>query len=358
MTQFICQDAQNPSLILDGIGNLFRAGQSSLCICVAYTTAYGLTLLKERAEFELGTEVWEALPKRIVTSIDYGITSPEALRQLRALAKTEVFIANPSVIERSRFNPRIAFHPKCYCVEGDVSQAILTGSANLTRRALTVNTEAAIFSQQKPIVDQFLNTFDRLVGESLSVDNDWINEYELIRNGLPEIESDDEVEVVESPENPPPLIDFVNENENDLPARFWIEAGSMSSSGSRHQLELPRRACRFFNLRFANYVPGREEIGTITLVRGHSSWDDRRIVWHGDNGMERLYLPTVTQGGVNYVDQAVLFEHRENGEFDFQVVPWNSDVAASWRNASISAGLIFTVAASPRANSRICGFLP
>jgi len=358
MTQFICQDAQNPSLILDGIGNLFRAGQSSLCICVAYTTAYGLTLLKERAEFELGAEVWENLPKRIVTSVDYGITSPEALRQLRGIANTEVYVANPGVVERARFNPKIAFHPKCFCVEGDVSQAILTGSANLTRRALTVNTEAAIYSEQKPIVEQFLATFDRLTGESLAVDDEWIDTYELKRDRLPEIESDDEVEVVEPPLNPPPLIDFVNANENDLPARFWIEAGSMSSSGSRHQLELPRRACRFFNLRFANYVQGREEIGTITLVRGQASWNDRRIVWHGDNGMERLYLPTVTQGGVNYVDQAVLFEHRENGEFDFQVVPWNSDVAASWRNASISAGLIFTVAASPRANSRICGFLP
>jgi HKD family nuclease len=358
MTQFICQDAQNPSLILDGIGNLFRAGQSSLCICVAYTTAYGLTLLKERAEFELGVDVWEALPKRIVTSVDYGITSPEALRLLRGLANAEVLVANPGVIERARFNPRIAFHPKCFCVEGDASQAILTGSANLTRRAMTVNTEAAIYSEQKPLVDQFLTSFERLAGGATEVDDDWINQYEIKRNGLPEVESDDEVEAVEPPENPPPLIDFVNENENDLPARFWIEAGSMSSSGSRHQLELPRRACHFFNLRFANYVQGREEIGTITLVKGHASWNDRRIVWHGDNGMERLYLPTVTQGGVNYVDQAVLFEQRETGEFGFQVVPWNSDVAASWRNASIEAGLIFTVAASARANSRICGFLP
>ncbi len=343
MTEFICQDVQNPSLILDGIGSLFRAGQSSLCICVAYTTSYGLTLLNERAVFELGSDDWETLPKRIVTSVDYGITSPDALRQLLGLANAEVFVANPDVIERARFSPRIAFHPKCFCVEGDESQAILTGSANLTRRALTVNTEACIFSDQKPIVDQFLTTFDRLTRKSLAIDDGWIRAYQLKRDGLEEVESDGEIEVVEPPRNPPPLIDFVNENENQLPSRFWIEAGSMSSSGSRHQLELPRRACRFFDLQFANYTQGREEIGTITLVKGQSSWDDRRVVWHGNNGMERLYLPTVTQGGVSYVDKAVLFEQREDGAFVFQVVPWSSDVATSWRNASIEAGLNGTV---------------
>lgn len=358
MTQFICQDTQNPSLILDGIGNLFRAGQSSLCICVAYTTAYGLTLLKERAEFELGPEVWENLPKRIVTSIDYGITSPEALRQFRGLANSEVFVANPSVIERARFNPKIAFHPKCFCVEGDHSQAILTGSANLTRRALTVNTEAAIFSQQKPIVDQFVKSFDRLAGESLLVDDDWIRAYEVKRDGLPEVESDDEVEVVEPPDIPPPLMEFVNENANELPTRFWVEAGSMSSGGSKNQLELPRRACAFFNLPFDDYEQDHGDIGVLTLVRRHTSWNDRQIAWHSDNGMERLYLPTLNQGGVEYANAAILFEGLDDGSFAFTVVPWTSDVAASWRNASIESGLIFRVSTTRRADSRICGFLP
>ena len=358
MTQFIYQDDQNPSLILDGIGNLFRAGQSSLCICVAYTTAYGLTILKERAEFELGTDVWENLPKRIVTSIDYGITSPQALRQLRDFANTEVYVANPGVIELARFKPKIAFHPKCFCIEGEASQAILTGSPNLTRRALTVNTEAAIYSERRQLVDQFLASFDRFAEEALEVDDNWIGEYELKRNGIPHVESDDEVEAVELLNIPPPLMDFVNEHEDGLPARFWVEAGTMRSGGSRNQLELPRRACTFFDLDFAGYEQDHGDIGVLTLVRGQNSWNDRQIAWHSDNGMERLYLPTLAQGGVEYANTAVLFEGLDDGSFAFSVVPWASDVAAAWRNASIESGLIFRVPLRRRADSRICGFLP
>src|SRR5581483_12265909 len=120
------------------------------------------------------------------------------------------------------------------------------------------------------------------------------------------------------------------------PAEFtamWIEAGSMSSSASHSQLELPRHANRFFGFEFDQYDNLHHLIGYPALHLRGSTFRDRRLTWHGDNRMERINLPTFAQAGVRYPGTAIIFRRLEDG-FVVQVRPWGSEDAAAWRHES------------------------
>ena len=132
---------------------------------------------------------------------------------------------------------------------------------------------------------------------------------------------------------------------------MWIEAGSMLSGGSHNQLELPRGANQFFGFRFMDYSSDHETIGHPTLVAGQRTWTDRPLTWHGNNGMERLNLPTRARGGFDYAGTAILFRRRSDG-FDLSVMPWNDPAAVSWRSASNQAGRVFRLGDN---SNRICG---
>jgi len=65
-----------------------------------------------------------------------------------------------------------------------------------------------------------------------------------------------------------------------------------------------------------------------------------------------LNLPTVTQGGFDYVDTAILFRHTQRG-FEISVTPWGSDRANAWVNASVRRRTAFRTGLA--ANARMCG---
>lgn len=359
MNEFIYQSAVSPSRMLAGLGRLLRFRLESLSVCAAYTTAGGVALFSETAEDELGAENWGRLAKKFVTSFDYGITSPDAIRALMRLENSHVYIANSDVLDCPGFRPKHAFHPKTYCIHTAKEGAILTGSSNLTRRALTVNSEMAVLSDCSELVSTFLISLDSLPRLILA-DDDLLQRYEQQRGDADDPGEDSPPVPEEPPQDLPSYSDYVTENQGrPMPSRFWIEAGSMSSSGSHHQLELPRRGNVFFGFDFDDYGTQQEDIGTVSLIRGFDRWDGRRVVWHGDNGMERVYLPTIAEGGVSYVNQAILFERSPDvpATFSLTVASWESEVAESWRNASIVSELVFRIPQTPQPNSRICGLL-
>lgn len=76
---------------------------------------------------------------------------------------------------------------------------------------------------------------------------------------------------------------------------------------------------------------------TVSITLG----DHESLTWHGNNRMERMNLPTATQGGFDYADTAVMFRRLVDGSFELIVTPWDSDLARSWRQASALRQTLF-----------------
>jgi hypothetical protein len=67
--------------------------------------------------------------------------------------------------------------------------------------------------------------------------------------------------------------------------------------------------------------------------------------------MERINLPTRTQGGFDYRNTAILFRRHPDG-FEIDVLPWQDQGAIAWRNASETLGVSFRLGGR---GERICG---
>lgn len=108
---------------------------------VAYVTREGARRLVDELAARIGP-MWPAVPKTLVTCFDFGTTEPAALEYLQSNG-FEVRIANLGADGAIRImsNPS-SFHPKVYLAPDAVKVHAVIGSANLSRRALSVNTEA------------------------------------------------------------------------------------------------------------------------------------------------------------------------------------------------------------------------
>ena len=288
-------------------------------------------------------------------SLDYGITEPEALRYLAGLPESTVRIASPDVVGIRGQTPRNAFHPKLYLFEAAVETGYVVGSANLTESALISNTEVVAAGREALHARRWDSVWTAVAQEASPLTTELLEEYQEVRErpGRPP------VELETLPE--PPDIDARRQPvfreavaagltpENFT--HFWIEAGSMSSSGSHSQLELPRSGNRFFGYDHRDYGPEHVTIGHPLLTLGHLRWGDRPLTWHGNNRMERLNLPTPARGGLDYRYTAVLFRRQGDG-FEIHVLPWDDSGAVAWRAASVSLRLVLRV--GERGN-RICG---
>jgi hypothetical protein len=122
---------------------------------------------------------------------------------------------------------------------------------------------------------------------------------------------------------------------------MWVQ-GEGLQGGSGNQLELPRGGHRFFGFVFNNYdYPDNITIGQPVIRSGDQVWSDRRLTWHGNNRMERINLPTASQGGFDYGDTVVMFRRLTDGSFELIVTPWDSDLARAWYQASSRLQALF-----------------
>ena len=357
----IYQSPAHPERMSFALKDLIEDDLSRIRVAVAYATRAGCERLIAAMKDKLGREASIDASKLLVTSLDFGHTEPEALRYWRDLQNGEVRIANVQRVQGSLSlrATNTNFHPKAYLFDYPHRIAALVGSANLTRRALSVNTEAAIAEAAADIY-----TINRLwtgswgSGEALT--DQLLEEYGITRpnRSVPDLDS-----AIQNPQSLPArrgirLIDAIEQGLD--PSQFqclWIQAGSMSSGGSRNQLELPRGANLFFGFRHTTYPPTHMTIGHPVLISSGRRWTDRTITWHaggGQNAMERLNLPTATQGGYQYPGTAILFRRTQHG-FELTVSPWGRDRSNSWVRASADNGSLFRTGLA--ANSRMCGLL-
>jgi HKD family nuclease len=345
MALLVLQSPSKPTEILTSLEALASPAATELRIAVAYATKTGCDELLPRLIDRIGLGRWATMSKTAIVSTDFHITEPAALAALR----------DEGFAVRLSNTPGSSFHPKVYTFASKRRVKALVGSANLTRAALTVNTEAA--AVVSGVAGDFDASWAELVAASVALTQEILDRYEQQRKKAPP-------KVYPDPISPPsaPLArasvvfpDAVFGGVVD-PAKFdamWIEAGSMSSSESHAQLELPRGSNRFFGFNFQEHdrIHVHHTIGVPVLFSGGKAWRDRPLTWHGDNAMERLNLPTAKQGGFAYRNTAILFRRRR-GRFQIAVAPWNSSTAATWREASARIGQRYKLG---KRTSRTCG---
>lgn len=360
----VVQNISSPAAIRNAIVDLIPYDAVDIRLASAYMTRSGCNLLLNAAYDSVGQEAFLAMPKLILTSFDFGLTEPQALRLWRDIPNTKIFVSGFERLRTRSLTPLRAFHPKLYsfgCQDGRSCNA-LVGSANLTGRGFSVNTEVASAQWRVPRgeIDAVFATMSSEVVElsdRLLADYETVRQYRRPPEGIAQ-----EVEAVPLPpihmEGMLPLFREVIESRTVAPAMFssmWVQ-GEAFQGGSHNQLELPRGGHRFFNFNFDQYdYPQNLTIGTPILHSGQKIWADRSLTWHGNNRMERINLPTLLQGGFDYAGTAVMFRRLGGGHFELIVTPWDSDLARSWRIASSEKRSLFRLGTI--ATNRVVGLI-
>ena len=350
--------AQNnhcPSQVLFAFDDATVPGVHRVRWAVAYATRRGCDRLVRRVVGRIGQAEWDKSEKDFVLSLDYGITEPEALQYLADLPRSTVRVASPEVVRIGGLAPRNAFHPKLYLFDAVAETGYVVGSANLTESALISNTEVVAAGKEALVAGTWDDVWTAVAADTSPLTAQLLDAYRDARTkpDRPALEPETlpQARGIEAGQQP-----VFREAISDglVPGRFthfWIEAGSMSSSGSHSQLELPRGGNRFFGYQHTNYGSDHVTIGYPLLTLRDLRWTDRPLTWHGNNRMERINLPTPAQGGFDYRDTAVLFRRQAEG-FEIEVLPWDDSGAVAWRAASAGGSLIFRVGEK---GGRMCG---
>jgi HKD family nuclease len=359
----VVQNMGNPAAIRNAIADLIPNDTVDMRLASAYMTRSGCSLLLDTAYDTVGRDAFLAIPKLILTSFDFGLTEPQALRIWLDMPNTTIRVSGFERLQQGTLAPLRAFHPKLYSfgLRNGWSCNALIGSANLTGRGLSVNTEVASAQWGVPR-GEIDAAFATMSSESTLLTDDLLANYEVVRQHQRPPEGI--AQEIDAVPQPPTAIDgtlplFRQAIESGVdPAMFssmWVQ-GEALQGGSHNQLELPRGGHRFFGFYFDQYdYPHNLPIGTPILRSGQKAWADRPLTWHGNNRMERINLPTINQGGFSYVGTAVMFRRLAGGFFELIVTPWDSDLARSWRIASSQRHCLFRLGAI--ATSRVVGLI-
>jgi HKD family nuclease len=352
----VIQNELTPGTIQDGLSDLMRDGVGSVRVCSAYISVAGSHLLHE-AIARAAPRGDAQVEKTIVSSLDFGITEPDALAFWQERPNCRVLVAGTAGLERRNLIPRAAFHTKFYLVgRPDGSLGSLIGSANLTGRGLTVNSEVAWVQYAHRRIAPVNAAWEAAIAPATPLTAEILEAYAALRPRALRATEAAELEPVPAPEiaapGAYPLFADADPNSYD---QMWIQSRGMQG-GAGTQLELPRGAHRFFGAAYEGYEFGHvEHIAEPVLVAGTNIWRDRPLTWHGDNAMERINLPSATMGGFNYEHSLILFRRIGENTFELRVYPGDSDSARAYVEASQQAGLIYRVG---RNSPRIAGLIP
>lgn len=348
----IYQSPVQANVVFEALSDAVSPATTAFRAAVAYVTHEGARRLVDQLAARIGP-TWPAIPKTLVTCFDFGTTEPAALEYLQSNG-FEVRIANLGADGAIRImsNPS-SFHPKVYLASDEVTVHAVIGSANLSRRALSVNTEAVTVVDLDP--DSAATTWAEIAANSVALTPELLQRYRDVRPQQRQAPPPDEPPV--PPPAPPgelPVFRNAVETGDVDPADYqamWVEIGG-PSGGSDSQLELPRRAQQFFGFEFDDYDHDHHVIGEPRLTTTTGAWDCR-LTWHGDNRMERINLPTTARSGLVYVHQVVLFQRTADG-FEITVAAPDSARATRWREESSASGTLYRF--GPRSTRR-CGLL-
>ncbi|MDD9960870.1 MAG: phospholipase D family protein [Gammaproteobacteria bacterium] len=356
---FVIQNQTRPGEIQNALRDLMRDGVESVRVCSAYVTRKGSELLYDEIRRSSRNGDQDAVSKTIVASLDFGTTEPQALEYWMEIPGSRVLVAGADLLERRTLNPKVAFHPKVYAFgrpNGTVGS--LTGSANLTSRGLTINSEAAWCVPKHASHEEVDVAWQSITQGTTPLTQELLDQYRLLREQTIGERQTRETQPVPEPEVGQ-LGDYqpfaVAVADPDRHARMWIQARQLQG-GSHTQLELPRGSHRFFG---AVQIPaGADQVvrlAELVLTSGQSSWPECPLTWHPNNQMERINLPSIAKGGYDYNNTLILFRRLGEGRFELQAHPWDSDSCRAFVEASRTTNLLFRVG---RNSNRLYGLLP
>lgn len=355
---FIVQNQSSPGAVLNGLLDIMRPGIVGVRICSAYISLPGSQMLFEWIARSAADGDPATVKKTIVTSLDFGLTEPAALRFWRDMDNSRVLVAGAPHLAAGQLTTHAAFHPKLYIFDRpDGTAGSLVGSANLTSRGLTVNTEVGWLGMEHHAPEPLNDVWNAAIDPAIDLTPEILDQYSELRQRAPVEPQGEDMESAPAlyvhDHGDYPLMADAAIDPGDF-EQMWVQA-LLLSGGSGSQLELPRGSHRFFGATYDAYDdPHVTRIVEPTLVTGTSEWPNRPLRWHGDNQMERLNLPTLLQGGYSYEHSLILFRRIEQNTFELRVHPWNSDVARSFVEASRVQELLFLVG---RGSPRLVGLL-
>ena len=353
----VVQNELRPAEIQNALLDLMRGGITEVRVCCAYATLAGSKILLDGIS---RSAVWGdpgTVCKTIVTSLDFGLTEPAAIEFWQEQPNSRVLVAGTKGLSRGDLAPSAAFHPKIYAFEKPGrGMASLVGSANLTSRGLTINTEVAWSHSEGHPATELTAAWKTLMGGAVPVTPEVLSDYASLRRRANPGGLAKELKRVPEPKVGP-LNQYKPFGEVHLPGvhdTMWVQSLGMQG-GARTQLELPRGAHRFFGAAYDQYdVQTVDRIADVVLVSGQRQWNDRFLRWHGDNAMERINLPSQRMGGFEYEQSLILFRRIGDERFELRVFPWGSDSARAYVEASRRARLLYRVG---RSSPRLFGFL-
>lgn len=316
--------------VIDAVGlGASVAGVDRMDVAVAYASAGGVEVLKNRLSSMAG---WRGWRKRFLVSIDFGTTQPTALDRLRRLPNSEVRVPHGrEVLARAGLAPRVPFHSKAWIFYRSRSRkpvSIVVGSGNLTVSGLATGGEVAtaqIWNSGSaktswPVGGQELvNWFEQVWNVADDVD--------LI---LPQYRSRARKSVMggSPPEELSPAADAYNAAAAaggavppDLTARLasaealyvYVDRAIRNRGPSRagSQIDTPLGTSTYFGL------PARRAPGVIGAVSMHIAGFSpvSRTIRVGSNGMDKINLPIPGRDGPDTYDGTILIFER-TGEQD------------------------------------------
>ena len=353
---FVVQNQLRPAAIQNALHDLMRDGLSRVRICSAYLSRMGSQMLLDAIERSAPNGDQTRVYKTIVTSLDFGLTEPRALKMWHDLPATEVFVAGTSALAGRTLRPEAAFHPKFYVFDRpDGTVASLVTSANLTNRGLTMNSEVgwAVCAADAGTTD---HAWHAAIELAVPLTEGILEQYEALRESAPDRAADDMQPVPQPLLAPRPSAPLSDASINPgVYSQLWVQSFEISG-GSATQLELPRGTHRFFGIAIVDYERAHvNRITEPTLVAGNRKWEGCQLRWHGNNRMERINLPSVARGGFSYAHSLILFRRLDANIYELHVHPWDSDTARACIEASQRRNLLFRVGQTN--TSRLAGLI-
>jgi HKD family nuclease len=179
------QTPEEPAEVRNAIIDLLDPQTSDVRIASAYVTLGGSEILFGCLSEFLTQDRLNKIPKTLITCLDFGITEPEALQHWGSMPNTTVRVAGAHLLDSGSLLPRHAFHPKVYAFGVRSAHAnVLVGSANMTSRGFSINTEA-VWLEWNVAVQRVDHLFSTAAVGTAPFSDDLLSAYKSLRRRRP-----------------------------------------------------------------------------------------------------------------------------------------------------------------------------